>query len=207
VVVFFDLLSFFGVVAFFAWLGYAPLQAQLLRRKSQKQEKEIQDDTAQHTLDMITDYFLVSFLSFSAGALTDYVYHHRVFIALAYDYRFAAMLVMGASFVLGMFTLLVPMIYLRARNLEDITLPPFFITFCVAFMAASATVIWVLDFALSKTIVGMALSLLSGILLYVGAVQLLRRQRPKWKFYVYVILTAGPIIVLFLIGALRGLPL
>ena len=196
---FFDLASFFGVAAFFAWLGYAPLRVQLLKEvEVQKREK------ARENLDKITDYFLVSFLSYSVAAVSDYVYHHRIFIAVAYSQRWAPIFIIGASFVLGLFTLFVPIVYLRNRNLGDIDLPPFMITFYVTMFTATATVLWVIDLAIALTILGEALSVLSGLMVYAGATRAIRHWRDMgWKSLLNNTLMTSPVFVIFLLLIFR----
>ena len=200
---FFDLISFFGVAAFFAWLGYAPLRAQLLKEvETQKREK------AKQNLDKITDYFFVSFLSFSVAAVSVYVDHHRLFIALAYDQRWIPLSLMGVSSILGLFTLFVPMIYLRAKNLGDINPPPFTTTFSVTFVTAGETMLWILDFYISRTILGMALSLLSGLILYVYAIQTMRHwYTTGWKYLPFMMSPLGVLVLLAVFRAAFLIPL
>ncbi|MGB9022875.1 MAG: hypothetical protein WCC94_05495 [Candidatus Bathyarchaeia archaeon] len=200
---FFDLISFFGVAAFFAWLGYAPLRAQLLKEVETQKQKQ-----AKQTLDKITDYFFVSFLSFSVAAVSVYVEHHRLFITLAYDQRWILLFLMGSSSILGFFTLFVPIVYLRAKDLGDINPPPFMVTFGVVCVIATQTVLWIVDLYISRTILGMALSLLSGLILYVCAIQVMRHWYTKdWKSFLYFPLMLSPFAVLVLLTFFRAPPL
>jgi hypothetical protein len=67
-VTFFDLVTFFGVASFFAWLAYAPLQSDQLDKFKGKNRKRAGDNFA-----AINDYFLVSFLGFALAATCDYL--------------------------------------------------------------------------------------------------------------------------------------
>jgi hypothetical protein len=196
---FFDLVSFFGLAAFFAWLGYAPLRTQLLKEvEPGKREK------AKENLDRITDYFLIAFLSYSVAAVSDYVYHHRFFNVATPEQRFFTMSVIGASFVLGLFNLFVPITYIRARNLGNISLPPFMITFQTALLTATATVLWIIDFSIALTFLGRALSVLSGLVVYVAAMKNLSQSGARgWRPLLNSLLMMSPLYVSFLLLTFR----
>jgi lysylphosphatidylglycerol synthetase-like protein (DUF2156 family) len=199
----FDLVSFFGLAAFFAWLGYAPLRTQLLKEvEPEKREK------AKENLDTITDYFLIAFLSFSVAAVSDYVYHHRFFNVATHEQWFLTICVIGASFVLGLFNLFVPITYIRARNLGNISLPPFMVTFQTALLTAIATVLWIIDFSVALTFLGRSLSVLSGLVLYVAAIRNLSQSGGRgWRPLLNSLLILSPLYVMFLLIIFRTLPL
>lgn len=199
---FFDLISFFGVAALFAWLAYAPLRTQRLSEGELKKQGK-----AKENLDKITDYFLISFLSYSVAAVSDYVYHHRIFIVLAYNQRWVPLFIIGTSFVLGLFNLFVPIIYLRNRNLGDIDLPPFAITFYFAVFTAAATAMWVIDLVIAMTFVGQVLSVLSGLMVYVGATRGIKHWRDwrdrRLRSFLNNALMMSPVLVVFLLLIFR----
>jgi len=118
---FFELISFFGAVTFFAWLGYAPLQGQ-------QQLDDVKDRAkAETNLYRITDHFFLSFLFCSIAAVSDYAVHY---FRLTPDQRVVLLLGVGTAFLFGLFTLFVPMVYIRTvgrggKDLGDINPPAF----------------------------------------------------------------------------------
>jgi hypothetical protein len=117
---FFEVISFFGVAAFFAWLAYAPLQGQAMVNTTKDQEK------AKRNLSIITEYFLISFILFAISAISDYVSHRPQF-AFGQEglLRFNA----ADTFALGSLALFLPILYIRVigrsgRDFADIN-PPY----------------------------------------------------------------------------------
>jgi hypothetical protein len=100
---FFDLITFFGVASFFAWLGFAPLQSDQLSRF-----KGINRTIAGRKFSLLNDYFLLSFLSFAISALSDYLFHIPTF------HSGEVLLLVGMGFFAGLVWLLTPMWYVRS---------------------------------------------------------------------------------------------
>lgn len=213
---FFDLISFFGVAAFFAWLAYVPLQSRVLEDLPASEKAKITPEKVEKTkrnFHRITDYFFLSFLSFCVAAVSDYVFHHRFLVSVAYAHAWVPFFVLGTTSVFGLSTLLVPMIYVRmvgrgGRGLGDIDLPPVMVTFYVTFLIAIGTVLSVIDFAISQTIIGMGLSLFAGLMCCVFGVRIMKDRHDRgWRGFLNIILVMSPAYVMFLLAGLHALPL
>lgn len=124
-VAFFDLITFFGLASFFAWLAYVPLQKDVLDEFRGK--KDFFD--ARDNFYTINDYFLVSFLFYSAAIVFDYLigsipllvgksYGPDLVLALVDLLRLLA----GACFCAGVVTLALPMYYMRRVGKGDMNL-------------------------------------------------------------------------------------
>jgi hypothetical protein len=128
-VAFFEVIGFFGVAAFFAWLAFAPLQSEeLLKGYSGTLRVK-----ARENLYTINDYFLASFVSWSVAAIADYFVHTP---RLPYTQSALLYMVIGGFSLAGGIMLFVPIWYIRlivkgARTLGDIN-PPDFVTWLAA---------------------------------------------------------------------------
>jgi hypothetical protein len=125
---FFDLISFFALASLFAWLGYAPLQRQLIDGIEESKRPK-----ARENLVTITDYFLNSFFFYCTAAVADYFAHNFLV-----EYNILLLPVVGATFLFGTVTLLVSMLYIR-KGLGNINPPPFFLTVLVTWITATNT--------------------------------------------------------------------
>jgi hypothetical protein len=206
-VTFFDLVSLFGVAAFFAWLGFAPLQSQMLRSvKPEKKEK------ARTNLYKIGDYFLVSFIFYSISAVSDYAFHHVSIIpTITSDQRFDLLFLVGISFLFGVLMLFVPIAYVRrigpdGERLGDIDPPPFYRTLLVTSLAEANTVMWIVEFVLAKTIWGKILFTSSGLASYIMGVWMIKYWHVKyWQFMLeYLVLTNSAWLMLFLLLSIKS---
>jgi hypothetical protein len=150
---FVDLITFFGLAAFFAWLAYAPLQRDLLT--DFKGEDLVR---AKENFYTINDYFLVSFLFYSAAMVAEY-FVHAPFTPIfgpnpiAHDPLLYFMI--GVSFLGGLVTLAAPMWYMRAvgkgdMNLATAKLPDFGDTLVIAGTATASLVISAGAFATTR---------------------------------------------------------
>lgn len=126
-VTFFDLITFFGVASFFAWLAFAPLQSDQLSKFKGKNRKKAGDNFA-----AINDYFLVSFLSCALAAICDYLFHNPAYVS----YRSALYSGIGLSFLAGIAGLLGAILYVRLivkgeKTWYNVNPPGFFYTLLV----------------------------------------------------------------------------
>jgi hypothetical protein len=120
-VAFVDLITFFGLASFFAWLAYAPLQRELLK------DFEGTDffDKARKNFYTINDYFLVSFLLYAAAIVVDYLVHTKTIAGLWGNpvYGWSSLyFIIGTCFVAGLLSLAAPMWYMRAVGKGDMDL-------------------------------------------------------------------------------------
>ncbi len=100
----FDLISLLAIASFFAWLGYAPLQSGRMKKESKK---------AKENLLKITDFFMISFLSFTVAGVADYLRKHPSFVFSNAQILAALPFILEATFVYGLLMLIVPMLSLR----------------------------------------------------------------------------------------------
>jgi hypothetical protein len=106
----FEVITFFGVSAFFAWLGLLPLLNDLL-----PPEDDLSLDRARENLIAISDYYLVSFMSFATAIVADYVFHNGIPFFFPYFYHLPILyFVIPVVFAVGIFTLLLPVYYIRS---------------------------------------------------------------------------------------------
>jgi hypothetical protein len=109
-VAFLDVITFFGLASFFAWLTYAPLQRDVLDDFKQDEEHYVK---ARKNFYRINDHFLISLLFYSAAVISEYVLHGgfqgNVFYASA-PLRFFV----GVCFLAGLVTLSLPVWYMRS---------------------------------------------------------------------------------------------
>jgi hypothetical protein len=145
-VTFVDVVTFFGVASLFAWLTYGPLQRDLLEDFG-----GINIVRAKRNFYTVNDYFLVSFLFYSADIVGEYTLHTSRLYWIGFNpmYQMGFLrLVIMACFFGGLLTLCVPVWYLRSvqkgdRSLDQDLLPDFAFTLYVS----SVTVIGLaLDF-------------------------------------------------------------
>ena len=194
---FFDLVAFFGIAAFFAWLGYAPLQSQRITGIAQEKR-----ENARQNLSKITDYFLVSFLFYSITAMCDYMMHSTVFIGQR-PYIFLAV---GTSFLFGLLTLFVPMIYIRTigrggKDWGDINPPSFDHTVAVTFFAAVSIFLCAALFIQSQTNWGKILYASSAVCCCVAAILEMKYWYVKgWKFFAMLYALTNPLWLLIVLA-------
>jgi len=142
---------------------------------------ENERQTARRNLYVVTDYFLISFLFYVGSALSDYTLHQ--FTPHSWDWPalfwFLLLLTSGTTFVFGLLTLVVPMLYLRTigrggKDLGDINPPTFAHTLSVASVTALSTLMWVSQLAvgpynhLASTGWGKALFVVTRVISYLG---------------------------------------
>jgi hypothetical protein len=134
VVVFFDLVTFFGVASFFAWLTFAPLQSDQLQTFEEEWRR------ARANFSTINDYFLVSFLFYALSAGCDYLYNKAGYA----NYRADLYAGIGFGFFAGITGLLWAMLYVRLivkgeKDWDNIDPPGFLYTlFCFGITVVSA---------------------------------------------------------------------
>lgn len=107
---FLDLITFFGLASFFAWLGYVPLQKDLLDKFTGTDH-----ETARDNFYTINDYFLVSFLFYSAAIVSEY-FLHTISIGIDKNPLYGSSLlvfIIGTCFLGGLVTLAAPIWYIR----------------------------------------------------------------------------------------------
>ena len=168
---FFELISFFAVASLFAWLGYAPLQRQLVKESVDPSKEE----KASKNLIRMTDYFLVSFLFYSGSAIFDYILHRLSKI----DYFYAPVyLAVGVTFLFGTALLLYPMFILRGKGvsiLGDIDPPHFMETLGMTWLVAGNVV---LSAAVITTSSSQAIKVIFVILIVISIYGSIRHLNP-----------------------------
>lgn len=202
----FDLISLFAFGSFFAWLGYAPLQAQKLKEESDPEK-------AKDNLSTITDYFLISFLFFSVAAIADYLFHHpAAVIGQALIQPFVS-LTAEIAFVYGFLTLIVPMLYLRTigrtkkgrpeakrKGFADLNPSPFGNT---VFATVFGAVNWITWWAQLSYIEPAWVSLrfvISGIISTIGVIRTIRDWRPAGaKALLNLLALFSPVLLTFVL--------
>jgi hypothetical protein len=134
-----DLVTFFGVASFFAWLTYGPLQRDLL-------EEYLGDEDAysraRRNFYTANDYFLISFLFYSADIIGEYLLQNRQLFVIGTNPLFNDALLrfsIAILFLGGIITLVAPIWYLRSvqtgyRVLAGKLLPDFRYTLYVSFV-------------------------------------------------------------------------
>lgn len=132
-----DLITFFGVASFFAWLTYGPLQRDLLEEYA---EDEDEYKRAKRNFYTANDYFLISFLFYSASIIGEYLLQNAQLFIIGTNptYNDAFLRLFIAIFFLGgLVTLVAPIWYLRSiqtgyRALAESLLPDFQYTLYVS---------------------------------------------------------------------------
>ena len=118
---FFDLITFFGVASFFAWLAFARLSDGDISRLVWWKQQIGRDN-----LCIINDYFLVSFVFWCITAVADYAYHcPKLPIAntTILNHNLVLLVLVGIFSLFGLFTIVHPMIYIRqiGKGANDIS--------------------------------------------------------------------------------------
>lgn len=204
---FVDLITFFGLAAFFAWLAYAPLQRDLLEDFEEKKETY---DKARDNFYTINDYFLVSFLFYSTAMIAEYLVH-TAFIPMfgrnpIQDYP-PLYLVIGISFLGGLVTLAAPMWYMRAvgkgdMNLATAKLPDFGDTLGFSGGATLSIVISAASFV-TASMVRRVFWFSMVILALLGVVLAMKYYHSKIRQTVGGLLILVPMIVWFVMAVLH----
>ena len=114
-VTFIDLITFFGVASFFAWLTYGPLQRDLLGKYENSESRVF--ERARRNFYTVNDYFLVSFGFYSADIVGEYILQRPELYLIGPNplynnalLRFVIAICFGGGFV----TLVAPVWYLRS---------------------------------------------------------------------------------------------
>jgi hypothetical protein len=186
-VAFFDLVTFFGLGAFFAWLAFARLHDKELREEFPDALEKVR-----RNLYTINDYFLISFMFWATGGILNFLYHTRVIGPLSSEYNnplytesFTYM-IMGVLFLVGLVTFAFPMTYIRAigkgeSDLSKIDPPDFWHTLFVFILAAFGTFWDVLGFIDNPSVFGHTLFVVTTLLTYYGASLALKHWRQNDK--------------------------
>jgi hypothetical protein len=139
-VTFIEVISFFGVSSFFAWLAFVALQNEQLERYKNAPEDLKKARTRLFT---IYDFFLISFTCFVISFVADYLVHMENMAVVIYFDTYHAWQVygiVGAFFILGLLTLALPISYIRSISSgksDPVTVdPPSFITTFSCFLLA-----------------------------------------------------------------------
>jgi Kef-type K+ transport system membrane component KefB len=194
---FFELISFFGVAAFFAWLGYAPLQGQRILGLKTKKPEEVKKN-----LYKITDYFFISFLFFSIGLVCEYALHYPPLAV--FDETSVLRPAAGTCFLFGLFMLFVPMVYIRTigrgdKDFGEVNLPPFSFALVVTYFAAGAALCCSVQFVATHTVWGKILFSVSEIASIAGAVRMMQHWGAGKGWSVpYLLLTGNPAFLILL---------
>ncbi len=112
-VAFFEVITFFGVAAFFAWLEFLALLNDMVSHVIPSQRKQ-----ARQILVGISDFFLMSFVSFATAIIADYLYHNGFYIGSYFFgalYHFPLVYFMVVWFFpIGIVAFCIPTLYIRA---------------------------------------------------------------------------------------------
>jgi hypothetical protein len=202
---FVDLITFFGLASFFAWLAYAPLQKDLL-----DDFEELGFMEARENFYTINDYFLVSFLFYSAAMVAEYLIHAPSIPMLgpnpiAHDPLLYFVIIV--SFLGGLVTLATPMWYMRAvgkgnMNLATAKLPDFRDTLLIAGFATASLVVSAASFAETSIMALQAFWLLMGVVTLVGIVLAMKFFHSQIRQVVGALLVMIPIIARFVMSFL-----
>jgi hypothetical protein len=125
---FFEVITFFGVAAFFAWLEFLTLLNDLAAQFERSEFvasspysawlRLFNRRQARHNLIGISDFFLVSFLFYATSCVANYFYHNRFYVGnLLVTLFYHNYLVIGAEllfFGAGIVTFAVPIEYVRS---------------------------------------------------------------------------------------------
>jgi len=201
---FFELISFFGVAAFFAWLGFTPLQGQQMIDAVTRNRFK-----AKENLNRINDYFLVSFLFYSIAAVADYVIH---FEQVSLSVKVPLYLLVGVFFFFGIVLLGAPIWFIRrigmspSDYLVDIDPPPLGQTLYSSFLAACSTLAALLGVYTVKNVF-LQIELVSFLVLsYLGTMWSMQYWRLKGLREIgLLVLIAAPMLLLLLLLSTRRL--
>jgi hypothetical protein len=183
-VVFFDLVTFFGLGAFFAWLAFARLYDKELREEFPDAVEKVR-----RNLYTINDYFLISFMFWATGGILDYLYHLRIIGPLSGNWWYNPLyndsftyLIMGVLFLVGLVTLALPMTYIRAigkgkNDLSKIDPPDFPHTLGVFICTSFGTFFGVLGMMNYPPLIGRIVYAVATLLTYCGASLALKHWR------------------------------
>lgn len=191
---FFEVITFFGVAAFFAWLEFvvllndlasqfdhtdpaasmrSPLLLSLARRE------------ARRNLVGISDHFLVSFVFFATAVGANYLYHNAVWIG---PYFFGSLFHSSLLYVIfvtlfptGIITFCVPIWYIRGilRADRDLVTKPLNVSGTLGlfyFIAMMVSVDW-LGYTSTQFQYGTEVAVIAGVLTIIGVVRTLKKQR------------------------------